>query len=86
MTPLHFAVQYNHYDVAELLLINGAGVNLMDHHNYTPILLSVQNNNIRLTQLLINYKASVNKSKKSILLSIILTLHFILLLNLGLIK
>jgi len=36
-TPLHCAVQNNHYDVVELLVNNGVQVNQKDIGNKTPL-------------------------------------------------
>jgi ankyrin repeat protein len=51
-TPLHYAVQYSHKDVAELLLANKAKVNARAEDGSTPLYLAVANGHKGIAELL----------------------------------
>src|ERR1035437_6960804 len=59
-TPLHFAAQKGHKDVAELLLANKADVDAKSTANVTPLHLAALNGHKDVVELLLANKASVN--------------------------
>jgi|WetSurMetagenome_2_1015567.scaffolds.fasta_scaffold142261_1 ankyrin repeat protein len=58
-TPLHFAVQHDHKDVAALLLAHGADANSKDNRGITPLHLAVWKGK-DMVELLLSYKGEVN--------------------------
>ncbi len=66
-TPLHYAAQYGHKDVAELLLANKADVNAKDNYGQTPLHYAAQYGHKDVAELLLANKADVNaKAKKGV--------------------
>lgn len=61
-TPLHYAVDNDHTDAAELLIIHGANVNMSDLDMKTPLHLV---KNIDLAKLLIDHGANINAECES---------------------
>src|SRR5260370_10422126 len=59
-TPLHFATQKGHKDVAELLLANKADVNAKSIGGETPLHVAALNGQKELAELLLANKADVN--------------------------
>lgn len=60
LTPLQFAAQYGHKDVAELLLANHAEVEAKSYGGWTPLLNAVFGGHRELVELLLKSKAQVN--------------------------
>lgn len=61
LSPLHIAVVNNFIIMTEVLLANGAYVNLQnDGHGNTPLHLAVRNENIIIANLLIEHGANIN--------------------------
>jgi ankyrin repeat protein len=59
-TPLDFAVQYGHRDVAELLLANGADIEAKSYGGSTPLQSAVCGGHKDMVELLLAHKANVN--------------------------
>jgi Ankyrin repeats (3 copies)/Ankyrin repeats (many copies) len=59
-TPLHFAAENGHRDVAELLLANKAEVNARDTFRKTPLHYAAENGHKDVAELLLANKADVN--------------------------
>lgn len=59
-TPLIIACRINSYDIASLLIENGAKVNSKDMDTWTPLLNAAKNGNSRLVALLLEKKANVD--------------------------
>jgi ankyrin repeat protein len=59
---LHQAVANDNFKEAENLIINGANVNQKDenYNNITPIFLAVENGNVELVEILLNFGARIN--------------------------
>lgn len=61
---LHFLARCNqddsYYDVAEVLLKNGADVNARDNKGQTPFYFLVQRANLRMVQLFLSYDADIS--------------------------
>ena len=60
LTPLQFAAEYGHKEVAELLLANKADVEAKSYGGWTPLLNAVFGGHKDLVQLLLTNKAEVN--------------------------
>lgn len=56
-TPLHFACDRNHIDIAETLIEAGADLNVQTIEGYTPLYLASQGNFDVLVKLLLSHKA-----------------------------
>ena len=70
MTPLHYAVDRGLYDIASLLIKNGANVNAQDDNGDTPLMLAVTCEFEEIVTLLLELGADVNlvnSSKESVL-------------------
>lgn len=63
-TPLIQAVSSNQYDIAKLLLENGANPNLCDKNSITALYAACDNNNLKMVKLLLDHKADPNLVKK----------------------
>lgn len=59
-TPLIIACRINSYDIAGLLVENGANVNSKDMDLWTPLLNAAKNGNLKLVNLLLEKKAHVD--------------------------
>jgi ankyrin repeat protein len=59
-TPLQFAAEYGHKDVAELLLANKAEVEAKSYGGWTPLLNAVFGGHKDLVELLLTNKANIN--------------------------
>ncbi len=59
-TPLHSAVSFGHISIAELLINNGANVNMRSHSGFTPLHIAVDQGNVSLVEFLISKEADVN--------------------------
>jgi ankyrin repeat protein len=67
LTPLHYAAQYGHKAMAELLLSNKADVNARDNNGQTPLHYAAQFGKKDVAELLLSNKANVNaKSRGSV--------------------
>ena len=53
MTPLHIAAFMGHFEIATLLLENGANVNAIGRHNQTPIHFAALNGQTKIIPLLV---------------------------------
>lgn len=53
ITPLHFAAQAGHKQLAQLLISNGANVNAKDEHAVTPLHYAASEGQKELAELLI---------------------------------
>ena len=64
--PLTTAVSQDNEEEAENLIINGADVNGREkqHSNITPIFLAVENGDLKITEMLLNFGAKVNARDK----------------------
>lgn len=64
---LHTVAQLNigesHFEVAEILLKDGANVNAVDKYNRTPLWYLMRRGNARIVQLFIDFNADMNLSK-----------------------
>ncbi|MBK0378629.1 ankyrin repeat domain-containing protein [Mucilaginibacter segetis] len=58
--PLHSAVAGNHTDIAEMLISNGANVNVKQTAGVTPLHSAAQNGNTELLIMLLEHGAEVN--------------------------
>ena len=59
-TPLRYASENDHFEVANLLLENGANVNCKDALKETPLHLASVNGHLEIAQLLLVYGANIN--------------------------
>lgn len=60
MTPLHYAVQNGHLNVAKILILNGAKVNPTDIDDRTPLLLAVHFNQLDIAEFLMQQGGDPN--------------------------
>ena len=65
LTPLQFAAEYGHKDVAELLLANKAEVEAKSYGGWTPLLSAVFGGHKDLVELLLKKKANVNHQEEA---------------------
>jgi ankyrin repeat protein len=56
-SPLHFAVNNNRFEIANVLLQNGADINARNKHGMTPLHLAAMNGNTELAQMLLSHNA-----------------------------
>ncbi|GFX74022.1 ankyrin-1 [Trichonephila clavipes] len=68
LTPLQFAVQNNDFEMAQVLINNGAEIDADSDSGLTPLCLAVRNNNKEIVKILLKYGADIN-AKKSLPLS-----------------
>jgi ankyrin repeat protein len=62
--PLHIAARFGYIDITKALLDHGAKVDIEDHQQQTAALIAVTCNNSQILQLLVRYKANIDKSSK----------------------
>lgn len=65
MTPLHFACAYNHIELVEYLLDEGARINAKDKFGRTPLIMAARNGNLAILSKLIYYQADYTISDSS---------------------
>ena len=59
-TPLHWAIQDGHTDIAKLLISSGANVNDKDSEGFNPLLLACSEGHLETVRLLVKHGAKVN--------------------------
>jgi ankyrin repeat protein len=59
-TPLHWAAQKNHKEIAELLLANGADVNALNLYGDTPLHFAASAGSYDVAKVLLDHDAEVN--------------------------
>ncbi len=65
-TPLHIASYLGYYAIDSLLISHNADINVKDNYQYfTPLTLAIQNNQLRIVELLLNNNASFYQAKDS---------------------
>ncbi|XP_043473686.1 uncharacterized protein LOC122505882 [Leptopilina heterotoma] len=63
-SPLHLAVDNDHIRFAEILLANGANVNIQDESEKTPLCIATCRNNIQLVEILLKNGAGLSEANK----------------------
>lgn len=58
--PLCLACEYNQYEIAELLIKNGAEINQFDHYDQPSLIYACDTADFGLIQLLVKYGADIN--------------------------
>ena len=64
-TALHYAAEYGHLEIAELLLAHGAAVNRRDDDQATPLYFAAAGGFIEVVQLLLVHGADINTRDKA---------------------
>jgi len=64
-TPLHYAAEYGHKDVAELLLANKADIEAKAYGGWTPLLRAVFGGHRDIVEFLLTHKANVNYQEEA---------------------
>ena len=59
-TALHLAVRDGHLDIAQLLIEQGAAVDVRGNNDYTPLHNAAWNGNLEMVKLLLNAGADIN--------------------------
>ncbi|PRD22307.1 UNVERIFIED_CONTAM: Ank3 [Trichonephila clavipes] len=59
-TPLQLAVQNNDFEMAQVLINNGAEIDAESDSGLTPLCLAVRNNNKEIVKILLKYGADIN--------------------------
>lgn len=59
LAPLHYAVIFKQFYMAEVLIERGANIDVIENEGYTPIMLAVENGDTVATQLLLKAHPSV---------------------------
>ena len=59
-TPLHSAAQFGHKEIAELLIVKGADVNMKNRFGWTPLAFAAERSHKEVVELLIAKGADVN--------------------------
>ena len=59
-SPLTYAVEIRHYQIAKQLLCAGANVDFMDNYGRTPLTVAVRSGNLDMCHLFISYHVNVN--------------------------
>ena len=62
--PLHNACSYGHFEVAELLVKNGANVNVTDLWKFTPLHEAAAKGKYDIVKLLLQHKADPSKKNR----------------------
>jgi len=57
---LVYAIRNKYYDMAKMMIVKGANVNVCDNEGYTPLLRAVINNNVEIATLLVYAGADIN--------------------------
>lgn len=65
MTALHFAAAYNHLELVEYLLDEGARINAKDKFGRTPLIMASRNGNLAILSKLLYYGADFKISDSS---------------------
>jgi len=65
VTPLHSACAISNYDIAEILIKNGANVNAKQMQNVTPLHSAAHNGQSKLVNLLIENGADINSKMEN---------------------
>lgn len=60
ITPLHWACEENHREIAKLLIENKADVNIADFYGFTPLHVACESGHFRIARLLIENGANIN--------------------------
>ena len=74
MYPLHVAAAKGHSDIAEVLLENGALVDVLDQNDSTPLIIAARTGHDDIVELLLQYGADVNIADRSF--SSLTALHY----------
>ncbi len=64
-TALHYAAEYGHLEIVELLLVNGANVNRRDDDKATPLYFAAVGGFVDVARLLLDYGADINARDKA---------------------
>ena len=64
-TALHYAAEYGHLEIVELLLANGANVNRRDDDKATPLYFAAVGGFVDVARLLLDYGADINARDKA---------------------
>jgi len=64
-TALHYAAEYGHLEIADLLLANGANVNHRDDDKATPLYFAAVGGFVEVAKLLLVYGADINARDKA---------------------
>jgi ankyrin repeat protein len=59
-SALHLACVHGYFECAKLLVSYGANLNMRNHHNTTPLILSTRKNRVSIVELLLNNNADIN--------------------------
>ena len=59
-TPLHGAAKFGHKEIAELLIVKGADVNMKNRFGWTPLAFAAERSHKEIVELLIAKGADVN--------------------------
>jgi len=57
---LVYAIRKKYYEMAKMMIVKGANVNIRDNEGYTPLLRAVINNNVEIATLLLYAGADIN--------------------------
>lgn len=60
MTPLHCASMFDHPDIAEYLVLEGADINALDKEQRSPLLLAVSSSSWKTVRLLVRLGANIH--------------------------
>lgn len=63
ITPLLWAIQNGHIELAQLLLSTGTDANQANNKGFTPLLWAIQKGHKELVQLLLSARADVNQAE-----------------------
>ena len=64
MSPLHLACDIGNIEIVQLLLENGADIDVLDNDFMTPLHYASNRNHFKIIKKLIKYKAKINQSDK----------------------
>jgi ankyrin repeat protein len=60
MSPLHLACEIGNIEIVQLLLENGADIDVLDNYFMTPLHYASNRNHFKTIKLLIKHKAKIN--------------------------